>query len=448
LRLFLCLLFLSSLSCTSVQEKPETPLHCHRNYNTIALKKELHILSTTLQEAHPSLYRYTSKEELEQHVQKLKEELEQKDSLSYLNFLEKVAKLLTKIACSNTHWSHSKAYIDYRNANIPLFPIDLKIRNKRFFVTANWSNENAVMEGDEILEINKEKVATYLKKNYSLLPVEGQIRSLQERWLESYFPQHHSNFWEQCDTFHLRIRKPNGNIQQESVIALNHETLKQRRQKRNKDSLEYEQRDSIAYLKIPSFSQDLAPFLDSVFSSINRHNTRLLLLDLRGNSWGKLTEGQKLMRYLVGTSFKYISSYSCKNVDQFSFVEHIQLPSSDSLFEKLNTTISSHKNAFLGKLYLLTNGWNINAGGYFCAKIAERENTFFLGETPGNAAFGINTHPIRLHLPTSEIDIYIPLCRVLARPPNENSSKALPLTKLPKEATKNGLNEALLLFDQ
>lgn len=423
-------------------------LRCHLKYSTVALKKDFQILSTTLQEVHPSLYRFASEKELEQSIQWLTKELDQQDSLSYLSFLEKVAKLLTQIACSNTQWSHSKAYIDFRNATIPLFPIDFKIEKERFFVTANWGDTPSPLKGDEILEINKEKVATYLEKNYKLLPVDGQIRSLQKRWLETYFPQHHSNFWEQCDTFHLVIRKPDGSTRQESIPALARGTLEQRKQKRKKGSLQYKQRDSIAYLKIPSFSQDLTPFLDSVFTSITTYNTQSLFLDLRGNSWGMLAEGQKLMCYLMDTSFRYIPSYSCKAVNHISFIDHIQLAPKENVFEQLNAFVPPRKNAFQGNLYILSNGWNINAGGYFCARIAERRNTYFLEETPGNASFGINAHSLRLHLPTSEIDIYIPSCRLQVSPLNTNKSEALPLTEVSEVETLHSFEEALRLFGQ
>jgi hypothetical protein len=171
----------------------------YTTFTSKQLNEDFEILVTTLKEAHPDLYRVNSKSVINRRLAHIHEEI--KSDKTYLEFLTLLAPLFTEIGCIRTQWGHSADYIRYRNENVPLFPIKIKIESGRFFIDENYSSDSTLGSGIEIMKFNGESPSHYLKKNYGLLPTDGRIKSIQLRWLEKYYPNHHSNFWERPSFF-------------------------------------------------------------------------------------------------------------------------------------------------------------------------------------------------------------------------------------------------------
>jgi len=426
MRLFNSLLYtfvlISFFACethkTEVNSK-RNKLDCHKQLSQSELIEDFDILTNFLRELHPDLYRVQEKEVIDAKILSIQQQFS--DSLSYLEFLKLVAPLLSEIGCINTQWGHSTEYIKYRNKNTPVFPIDFKILDGQFIIEKNYSTNLSIRQGDEIMEINGVAVSDYLTKNYPLLPIDGTIKSLQHKWLASFFPNHHSNFWEQVDTFKLKIINNKKEIKTIKVKALLKENIN--REASNDAPLSLQIIDSIAVLKIASFNtniierhkQDFVSFIHSSFKTIKENKINNLIIDLSGNSWGSMLNGAFLYSYLAAEKFQYVSSFSniIKKVSNTALLTDLEVL--DSL--TINTLTANrvpNQLSYTDKLYLISDGWNINAGGYFCSKAYNRPNTLFIGEKTGSTSFGMNGIQKMLTLPNSGLNLFIPTVQFIA----------------------------------
>lgn len=432
------LLFLLFFGCHQKNNTKTTAsrLDCHKNFSARELEQDLDVLAISLQDIHPGFYRVTDKQTIDRKIEEIKNSLT--DSVSYLQFLKQVAILLTDVGCANTQWGHSKDFIRYRNKHIKLFPLEFKIDSNQFIVSKNYSNNLQIKRGDKIIAINGETTKDYLLKNYELLPVDGKVRSLQHRWLESYFPNHHANFWEQADTFLLNILKKDGSESELKVAARYKSELAEIKQKekiKSNSPFLFTIIDSIAFVKVSSFhsaylkskKQDLALFLDSSFSKIQKLNLTLVL-DVRNNSWGDFRNATLLMEYLSDSTFGIAISLPKMARESYYYSNHIDTPATwvkPKFYKNKIRTSAYHKD-----LYIISNGWNVDAGGLFCARAAQRDNTYFLEEKPGMSFTGIHYNPVHLTLPNTGINVYIPTEELSLLGKGDKSIKGIQLTDL------------------
>jgi len=392
-------------------------LKCHKTFTPEQLKTDFLLLKTKLQDLHPDLYRVTSKRLIDKRINEIRTAIG--TPKTYLEFLKLLAPLFTDIGCINTQWGHSPDFIKFRNENIRLFPFRLKIQDDKFYIRNNYSDDASISPETEILKINGETAADYLKKNYPLLPTDGKIRSIQQRWLEAYFPQHHSNFWAQPDTFDLELKDKTGKIYSKSVAALLKEQIqiKKSLQGSASPSLQFYVSDNIGVLTIPSFKESkgnkLETFVDSCFTALQAQKIKNLILNLKGEGSGNIYFGSVLYSYLKQTPFKYAEQIHIKGDSVFKYLEPNTSYESIEKFSVLLTEVTQPKsNSFDGNVYVVTDGWTINSKGFLCAKLQERANTFFVGEECGASTFGINEFPVFFSLPNTGLQIYVPTVQI------------------------------------
>ena len=449
------ILLLVSISCSSGQDKTvlenEDPdsykapdgleatdtkkLRSQQTYTPDQLAEDFRILIVTLEEAHPDLYRVTSRVDLDKRIYKIERQI--KSSRSYLEFLKIIAPIFTDIGCIHTQWGHSKDFIDFRNENLRMLPLDLAIKNRRFFLKRNYSNNYNLNFGIEILEINGEKINQYLKKNYSLLPIDGKIKSIQHKWLETYFPKHHANFWDQPDTFKLLIREGDNLIYEERIAALLKNEFQDNWFKAtiNKRHLRFSTEDEIGYLTIESFNnskiaaggQNYNVFLDSCFNVLNKLEPLALIIDLRGIGWGDVANGAALFSYLTSAPFTYLETVKSNQKVDFSYPENIfempkvKLEKLIALCKKVQPKLACFRN----DIYVIMDGSSVGAKGVFCARVKGRANTFLVGEESGGCTFGVNVNPLKLHLPNSKIQVFIPTVQMILDSENYKSTNGV-----------------------
>ena len=409
--------------------KNEPGLKCHKTFTSDQLKADFLLLTTKLQDIHPDLYRVTPKRSIDKRISDIQNNI--KSSKTYLEFLKLLAPLFTDIGDISTQWGHSPEYIKFRNENIPMFPFQLKIQDNKFYIQNNYSNDASILPESEILKINGETVTDYLKKNYSLLPTDGKIISIQQRWLETYFPQHHSNFWAQPDTFKLELKDKTGKVYNKSVSALFKKQIQAKRSGSNSTPLflQFYIFGNSGVLTIPSFKESggnkLEAFIDSCFTILQTQKTKNLILDLKGDGPGNIYFGAVLHSYLKQKSSKYAEQIHIKGDSSFKYTDPtVSFETIEKLSTKLTEVTPPKKSSFTGNLYVITDGWTINSKGFFCAKIQERPNTFFVGEECGASTFGINEFPVSLTLPNTGLQIYIPTVQIEINKEKNHSSVA------------------------
>lgn len=403
------------LLCCAFGSEPQK-LRCHKTFTPDQLQEDFNILVTTLQEAHPDLYRVNSKKHIDSCIAHIRNQLT--TSKTYLEFLKLIAPLFTEIGDINTQWGHSPEYIAYRNANIAVFPTHFRVGQNPFVVT-----DSGITKGVSIIEIDGEPLSDYLEKNYSLLPIDGKIRSVQWRWLESYFPQHHSNFWSQQEVFHLTVATAASDL---SFITVEAQKMRPYTVISNNVPV-FSKTGGIAMMNIPRFvgtdQGSYNEFLEQSFKQIREQKIDTLIIDLWGQAndgFAGMPFGMKLYSYLIDQPSIYVSQLKQDAKKVFTHEKFFSAHGAVAGNAVIGTVQPSPL-AFQGVVYILANGWTSNARGYFCAMMDQRANTFFTGEECGACTFGMNSCALALTLPNSDLRFTIPTAQYVTNGKNYSS---------------------------
>jgi|GEM_PF-5782702 len=150
-----------------------------------------------------------------------------------------------------------------------------------------------------------------------------------------------------------------------------------------------------------TFGADFPRFLDSVFSSIETASPARLMIDLRGNGGGDDAYGALLFSYLTSKPFRYFTEVKELRKGKLRSVPHPQ------------TEIQQpRRNAYLGRVSLLTDGLTFSTASDFCAIFREHSRGNIYGTETGGAAAGNNSGiSAIIHLPASAAALNIPMWR-------------------------------------
>ena len=132
----LILLIIFTTGCSSFKSSFDPG----KKYSSGQLEKDYGIFQNILQESHPGLYWYTSKDSMDYYFSWGKEQI--KDSLTEPEFKQVLSYVLAKMDCGHTTVRSSKKYSTYLDTlrNEKFFPLSLKLWGDTTVVAANLNN--------------------------------------------------------------------------------------------------------------------------------------------------------------------------------------------------------------------------------------------------------------------------------------------------------------------
>lgn len=469
---FLILIIL--FSCQSVKKNN---LFLEKKIPAAKLKKDIDFTYHKLQKFHPNLYWYISKEELDHKFDSLKTNINQ--PLTPNQFFFKLAPVVASVNEGHLRLrSIGKIYSkaekkEFKNKK-PLFALmDYKIIDDRIFVKENRENVADIKAGTEILKINDENVSDLVKKYKKLYSSDGENKTFQKYFMNLAF----FNFYTLengyldsvkletvCDNVtglvHLKRQKKNTKEVAEEKI-LPKVTVDQKLQDYDAISKSYNRSfkflksdSSVAYIKIKSFSATYAKkFYDQTFRKIKKAKSEYLIIDVRDNLGGSLSEINTLYAYLSDKKFTLIKSPEMTSKTsgmhqnyfrgQSIFTGILSAPGYP-FFLAGNYFLSSKKdkkyyfrefaskptrpkdNAFKGKIYVLVNGASFSASSIISAKLKYEKRAVIVGEETGGAndgtVAGVNNTVI---LPNSHLTLPIGLFLIRPNIEFENKSRGV-----------------------
>lgn len=166
---------------TSPNPMPIKPLHQKQ------AEEDFDLLRLALEEAHPGLYRYTSKAEMDRVFARERSKLGR--SVGRVALLRVVAETLAKIRCGHTFYD-ADASLHQAMVNARKLPFSLQLEGKRLVVVLNQSTDDTIRPGMEIVEIDGHSAEEVVAAVWPLLPGDGDIptgRSRQMRHLEQFY---------------------------------------------------------------------------------------------------------------------------------------------------------------------------------------------------------------------------------------------------------------------
>lgn len=412
------------------------------------MQADFDLMRHALEEAHPGLYRYSTKAQMDAIFDAQRAKLSR--PMAKTQFEVVVAQALSSIRCGHTrmHWDPE---MEAAIRNSPSFPLRVAFEGTRLMVLLNQtSDDRNIRPGMELISVNGRVVSDLIHQFWPATYADGDIETAKRHDIAQDFAKdywwlvgHPADFTIAAkDPESGRIvtaklpgvteaqRKANHNPVNDAMLA---GLAKVRGESYEKLSLRFLKDPDIAILRIPLFIGDDYPhFIEETFHTLRQKGTKTLIIDLRNNGGGEDTFGIMLVSYLTDKPFHYVDRATVKTIT-WSFAEHWDAKPMDAdqlahireclvpnpaggyfLTEKLQDSLGEKQPAqfpFRGKVFVLIDGGTFSTAADFCAVAHHLKLATFIGEETAGAYCGNNssTEPT-VTLPNSHVRFGLPLC--------------------------------------
>nr|MBC7612421.1 S41 family peptidase [Pseudopedobacter sp.] len=320
------------------------------------LKRDLDIIKNSLEEAHPGVYWYISKPNLDIKFDSVKNLLT--DSLSTIEFYRMIAPVVAAVKCGHTRLvypgiklSNSQKDSIKNEGKAPLSQLYYFVDNDRIYVPfVNDRDLIKPIKGAEILAIDNVPSAEIIKQTKRLFSSDGYNQTFYNKVLDQSFAAYYYLKYTRKDSSLLTLKKADSTynyyiktikpqkLKGKPKILSAEENKKDKEQKKLANKIKNRNRykgidsegksilnisyDSIvnntAIIKVKSFSFDHSNFhrfFRESFKEIKEKHIQNVILDLRDNGGGNLMSCDLLFRYLYNQPHQYTGRAYIKNLN-------------------------------------------------------------------------------------------------------------------------------------
>lgn len=475
--LFFCIV-LFCISCTSVSKYNE---QLKTQISVEKLHQDVDYSYMQLQKFHPDLYGYITKDSLDSVFKMVKNDIQK--PLTPAELFQKLAPAITQVR--QGHLALRSPFQRFTKKETKrlelqkglLARMGYVVDGNRLFVKNNAEKFANIKVGTEILKIGDVPVKTILDDYRKYITGDGWNRtypkySLARRWPDLYTLQHgfldsvklETKYQNEIQSFYIKREYQTKEEKKEETKKAS--ALKTDPQKKILDynpktksynrSMQYLGKDStIAYMKINSFSGTFSSkFYKESFARLQQNKTNYLILDVRDNLGGSLSEIHNLYSYLAKEEFQFIKDIgvtrrsSMTHANYFSDIPTLAKPiagityplyyigsllsvkkMNDHFYLKNNTIFTlkkPKKTAFQGTVYVLINGSSFSASSILSSKLKYEKRATLVGEETGGANDGTvagRYHTIKL--PNSKLVLPVGLMLIQPDIKATNSKKGV-----------------------
>ncbi|MFM2369993.1 MAG: hypothetical protein RL619_2310 [Bacteroidota bacterium] len=436
------------------------------------LKSDVDFTYRKLQELHPNLYWYISKEALDYKFDSLKTTITK--PITKFEFYKKISavvatvreghlmvypptKLMTK--------KETKTLI--KKGTGPFSQFDFNLFNGKLYVTKNKSYDKTVLPGTEVVAVNGTKPMDLIQEYNQFYSSDGYNTTYKtnisgKRFSSFFFNENgikdslKFDFKYNDSLKSITIKRKKEDITAHSkkikkkLVVRNKSKSKEIRKKKrvngyysvekkyNRNLHFLEKDSSVAIMKIRSFKiGDYKTFYKESFSKIAACQSNTLIIDLRNNGGGRVSEIADLYSYLADSTFVFLDKSEVVSKSSLfkgayfyggTFaVKALKTIFSPIIYSYLLLTVHKDqngknyyttqtkphkvsKNAFKGKIYVLINGGSFSASSIISSNLKGSKRAFFVGEETGGAYNGtVAGFTPRVKLPNTDIQIRIGL---------------------------------------
>lgn len=421
--------------------------HPNKRFTAAQLEEDYHLLQTVLEQKHPSLYWYSTQDQMDSAFEAGRALL--RDSMTEYGFRSVLALVISNIQCGHTSVRPSKTYQKYFDT-LPTkrsFPLHIKTWNDTIVLTAPVKN-TPLVRGDIIDSINGISTQQILDTLLRFIPADGNNMVAKSQLLSgtSYFASSYTGVFGWPKTFRIAYKDSLGQSKQTVIqpVLLPKDSISKAGKKivkkdkktkadplKEQRSLELSAKDGYAVMELNTFSgrPGLKRFFRKSFKKLGDSAINNLVIDLRLNGGGRIAHSTSLIRYLVNQPFKTGDSIYAKK-PSFRYGRFIQNNFTETLF----TLIATRKKGdqyhyrhfenkyykprkrihYKGQVYILTGGYTYSASVLVLNALRNQPNVTIVGEPSGGAAYG-NTAMIipDVTLPHTRVRFRLPLFRLV-----------------------------------
>jgi hypothetical protein len=443
-RCFAFLMLILLLSSCAVSKKKYNPAH---KFGRDALEQDYDLMRKILQDKHPSLYWYTSKDSMNLYFSRYRTLI--KDSMTEPEFTWTVlAPLVNKIHCGHTSIEPSTIYERWLDdTKLITFPYNMKVWNDTMVVTTSvGGNVFPLKRGTIIQSINGASASLITSLMMDRLPMDGYAANGALLYISSNFPELHRAIFGISEKYKIVYQNESGQWKDTSLSAYfpdSDSTIRKQikttvvRQKKTGRHEMYRTMDidstgKFAYMKLNTFSEGrLRRFFHRNFKKLDAQHTPNLIVDLRYNGGGAVLLSTLFTRYLTRKPFRVAdSAYTAiKSLAPFTSRYEYGMTRNLGLLlmaSKKNDGLRHVKvyetklykpkkrHHYKGKIYLLVSGPTFSAATLVANALRGQEHVTLIGEETGGGAYGNSGISIPMvYLPNTSIRLRMPLFRLV-----------------------------------
>ena len=290
------------------------PIWAQNQFSKSEVLEDLDFLRNSLEEAHYNLYAYTPKAEFIQNFKEVRASVD-RDSLSLLEATTLFQRVISKANNGHTEIGFpGQSYLEYAYGGGTVFPLELAFENGRALVRKNWSGNDTIETGSEVLGINGLSIAEILEHIYRQVSAERPY--FKKAKIELYsFPRYYWQVFGSTDLFAVQLRSGGmvRSLSLHAIRALEDYEMKRTEVLNSKMQLKFS--GSTAYLNPGGFGgeeEKYRRFIDSAFSEIRTRHSKNLIVDLRNHPGGEDSFGDYMVSYFADTPFKWSSDFTLR----------------------------------------------------------------------------------------------------------------------------------------
>lgn len=472
-KIFLFLFIICFAQCSTIQKDN---IHLQQLISVNQLQKDVDFTHKKFQKLHPKLYYYISQESLDSKFDSLKNTINK--PLTPLEFYKKISPVVAAIKQGHSYvippektFSKKETKAIVKKGIGPFSQFDFSFYNDKLYVIKNKSPHKTIAAGSEVLSVNGIKPADLINEYNRYYSSDGFNTTFKKQMATKRFTAYFTTEYGIKDSLQY-IFKFNDSIKSITIKRFNKDSIakkekkvalkkaptdkvKQQVLKRKKringydkltnsfiKELRFSPKDSsVAILKIRGFkSGRFRKFYKESFAEIQKRNTKTLVIDLRNNGGGRLSEIINLYSYLADSTFVFLQKsevvskaslfngiYFNKGSVPVKVIKSVFSPlvygylllkiqkdkEGKNYFDTDTKPNPINKKAFQGKIYVLINGGSFSASSIISSNLKGSQRATFVGEETGGDYNGTvaGFMPI-LKLPYSELKVRIGIMNI------------------------------------
>ncbi len=374
-------------------------------------REDLAFLRKSIQTYNPALYTYNP--DFDAASEQITQEVDG-EPVSLIAYFQKVSRM-----CALSNEGHFKLgdwqdtvhqpFMDFRYRYMPF---SIKLISGRFYVDEDYSSEQLMKKGDQILEINGRKPSEILHSFYPYLCSDGHIKTYPNLQIESGFPWLYYLYIEQPESFTLTVQHQGTPARKVLVKAIAKDQQVENYKKYVapfREALQPEDAfytlthtDHYSMLTLPSFDYRVIEkygvkatrLYKNIFKELQEKGVQRLVIDLRNNTGGRNEFAFEMIPFILKND--HGDEFMKKSVSWEGKEREYRLP-------------RASKYLFKGDIYVFVNGKTYSAGHSLARYLVEYGNAVAIGEESGTRYEGFAAGSTQyVTLPSSQIGIGIP----------------------------------------